>query len=243
MPLSFALQRAVFPNNTDACLPGIRLLYPSNFPHEISYFQKSYIFFVFFFPSHSWEWGNNLYSTPLRWEQKEPVDDASDGAHSSSSIKPCKCWLIWWGCFHLGCTLNNGCSGWSAWIKSLGMKRRTATYFTYVVPSHRSKVISLWPKGYMSVCGGLIWEAPAGPMGQLWCQTLYLSPLQGHMCYRRAPHRRRRQVPESADWWGQQTHSLKRRILREGRASWVSASAHSTIPRQTHTIEITEGHP
>lgn len=38
-----------------------------------------------------------------------------------------------------------------------------------------------------------------------------------------------------ADCWGQQNHSLKQKVLRGGRTSWVSANAHSTQPSQPHS--------
>lgn len=38
-----------------------------------------------------------------------------------------------------------------------------------------------------------------------------------------------------ADCWGQQNHSLKEKVLRQGRTSWVSASAHGTLPSQPHS--------
>lgn len=87
-------------------------------------------------------------------------------------------------------------------------------------------------------------QPPGGPWGDtLGPGPLPLTAAQPHSQTPRAPRRQSRQVPKPADWWGQQNHSLKQQIARGAKTSWVSASAHSTIPSRAHTSGVAKGLP
>lgn len=90
---------------------------------------------------------------------------------------------------------------------------------------------------------GLREQPPWVPRGDFGVKPFTSRFCRATSRYGRAPHRRRRQVPKPADWWGQQNHSLKQKIPSGGRTSWVSASAHSTMPSQPHTTGVAEGLP
>lgn len=59
--------------------------------------------------------------------------------------------------------------------------------------------------------------APEGPCGVTPGSGPSPPTLQGHI-----PTGRGRPLPNPADWWGQQNHSLKEEMLSGGRTSWAS---------------------
>lgn len=137
---------------------------------------------------------------------------------------------FWFGLRTVILGAQDGLSRWNPgteilpWLKSL-LRHEERTTMTSPTRCH-SKAVSLWPQtctwGCTRFMGASLGPDPSHPtspgphpdVGEHWAGS------------------------KPADCWGQQNHSLKQEMLRGGRTSWVSASAHSTLPSQPHTPQL-----
>lgn len=142
-------------------------------------------------------------------------------------------WTVW----------NN--LGWAAWIKSLLRHEKNNNHGPHLhgaqwplwshVPVTQNIHVRMHKVSVSSPRGPMVWDFGARSFTPHCCTATFPTS--------RAPCRQRRQVPKPADWWGQQNHSLKQKIVRGGKTSWVSASAHKHQAQQGSHLRGGQGAP